>query len=85
MDEVYAKYPELLEKQFDFFEYTREEKFTEWWRRFHKIMQVKPEIFQSAAKQGSYKYLYAYSASPYPLHLHFSMFTECLKMLASKE
>jgi hypothetical protein len=64
---------------------SREEKFAENWRKTNLVMKYKPEIFFNNHKALMFKWYYSFSQGPHPLHLHFSMFTECIKRLASKE
>ena len=45
MEELVRKNPELAEGQLDFYNMTREEKMTFHWKRFNRLMQLKPEIF----------------------------------------
>lgn len=64
---------------------SREEKFMENWRKINLVMKHKPEIFFNGHKSLTFKWYYSMSQGPNPMHLHFSMFTECIKRLASKE
>jgi alkylation response protein AidB-like acyl-CoA dehydrogenase len=64
---------------------TREEQFHMGWKHLHRVMQIKPELYFNNHKALMWKWYFMFSYGPNPLHLHFSMFTECIKKLASKE
>ena len=85
MQALFEKYPELLEDSFEWYQMSREEKFTMWWKRVHKIMEVKPDVFRTVDTQGWFKNYFAFPAAPMPLHLHCTMFNECISLLASPE
>lgn len=85
MTKIQNEHPELVDNQFDIYDMTREEKFVESWRKINLMMKIKPDFFFNSHKSLMLKWYYTFSQGPNPMHLHFSMFTECIKRLASKE
>ena len=84
VDELCEKYPELYNTM-DFYDMTREEKFETWWKRYHKVMQVKKEFFtNNSNKKHAFSWAYIF-LQPSPLHLHQTMFTTCINLLGSED
>jgi uncharacterized protein YifE (UPF0438 family) len=45
----------------DFYDMTREEKFEAWWKRYHKVMQVKKEFFtNNSNKKHGFSWAYIF-------------------------
>jgi uncharacterized protein YifE (UPF0438 family) len=60
VDELCEKYPELYNTM-DFYDMTREEKFEAWWKRYHKVMQVKKEFFtNNSNKKHGFSWAYIF-------------------------
>ena len=86
LDELIRKHPELSENGMEFYEMTREEKFEFMWKRIHRLMQVKKELFtENSKKAHTWSWSNMFASYPSPINLHQSMFTTSIKMLASDE
>ena len=81
------KHPELdFEKDVEMTELTRAELMEKMWERTKRMMQIKPEVFTNNDKHEiPLRWGFLFTATPGVVHLHQTMFTTCIKMLASPE
>lgn len=70
IDQFLKANPELTENSLDYYDMSREEKFTSEWKKNLRVMQLKPEIFLNNDKAVMWKWHFAFSSTPNPLHLH---------------
>lgn len=64
---------------------TREEKFEFNWKRIHRLMQLKPELFTQNDSLHWYKWCFLFGDQVQPVFQHQSMFVQCIKLMCSPE
>lgn len=86
MNALVAKHPELLEGQMDKYEMTREETFTFAWKRIHRLMELKPDLFLNHDyKKFWYIWSNYFADVAHPVAQHQLMFCACIDFLGSEE
>mmetsp|Transcript_27127 Transcript_27127/g.33703 ORF Transcript_27127/g.33703 Transcript_27127/m.33703 type:complete len:122 (+) Transcript_27127:126-491(+) len=86
-ERLVKKHPEVA-GTIEYYEMTREEKFTEWWNRLKVIMsdpEFRSMILTNSHKKSKYfNWFYLFTGSN-PMTLHMQMFTKSIKELGSEE
>jgi len=86
MNELCAKHPELYEGLLHKYELTREEIFDLHWKRIHRLMELKPEIFLGHDyKKFWYIWSNYFADVAHPVAQHQLMFCACIDFLGSEE
>ena len=83
MDELCKKHPELNENEMEIYEMTREQLFEYNWKRIHRLMQLRPDIFTENEGFQSYKWSFIFNSCVSPIHMHQTQFQMCVDTLAS--
>mmetsp|Transcript_38735 Transcript_38735/g.50736 ORF Transcript_38735/g.50736 Transcript_38735/m.50736 type:complete len:122 (-) Transcript_38735:1743-2108(-) len=86
-ERLVKKHPEVA-STIEYYEMTREEKFTEWWNRLKVIMsdpEFRSMILTNSHKKSKYFNWFYLFAGSNPMTLHMQMFTKSIKELGSEE
>jgi hypothetical protein len=85
MDKLVKQHPELLDNEMDKHDMTREERMMHSWKRIHRLMELKPEIFTEFDQQYWCNWQYYWNDIASPIYQHQMMFVMCIDFLGSPE
>jgi hypothetical protein len=69
MNQLVQDHPEIMDNQLDTFDMTREEKFEFYWKRIHRIVQLKPDLILKQ-ESGGYQWCSYFAEIVSPIYQH---------------
>lgn len=70
LEKLVKEHPDLLENEIHKHNMTREQRFNHSWKRIHRLMQLRPEIFTQYDPQYWCNWNYYFSENATPIYQH---------------